>query len=92
MLIWDPELGKGFDDFKEECIRRGLSYSNNCLRINSDDFIRMTQTAFKNADENYLSTNPSEIESGIKIRQTSEWRSELYHYLYEEQIKQVLYP
>lgn len=92
MLIWDPELGKGFDDFKTECMRKGVSYSDHCLRINSDDFIRMTQNAFKNADMSFLSINPSKVKSGIKIRQTSEWRSELYHYLYEEQIKHVLYP
>lgn len=92
LLIWDPELGKGFDDFKYECVNRGISYADHCLRINSEDFIAMTRKAFSSSDEEYLKNHPEEKKAGIKIRQYPEWRSKLYNHLYEEQIKKVLYP
>lgn len=87
-LIWNPSLGKGFDDFKAECIRRGVPYQENCTRIDYGTFSKMVREALDEADREYVSKHPEKEKKMFRVE--DEWKNYLFTHLYEEKISKLI--
>lgn len=83
-LIWNPNLGKGFDDMKYYCEEHGIPYLHQLRKISASDFIEKVRVSVEAADSRYLQHNKGLADT--KIRQTKEWGDYLYEELYVKRI------
>ena len=88
ILIWNPELGKGFDDYRFTCADRGLDYLSGLRTIEWHSFSDWAQAASLEAD-NWWAQKHGAV-PGAGDRTGAEWGSYLHWYLYDCRVKKLL--
>lgn len=86
VMIWKPEYGKGYDDYKSYCIEHGLDYRENFLRISSSDYKKVADEGIKIAKERYLELYPGERQ----YTQKEEFRKILFDEIYVKRMSKLL--
>lgn len=85
ILLWNPEMGKGFDDYKYTCDDRGIDYRQGLRVLEWHTFSDWAQAASLEAD-NWFKTQHGK-EPGAGDRTGTEWGGYLHWYLYECRVK-----
>ena len=88
VLLWNPELGKGFDDMKFTCDDRGVDYRQNLKSVDWHTFSDWAKAASGEADKWFAQQHGKMPEAGD--RTGKEWGSYLYWYLFECRVKTLL--
>ena len=83
-LVWNPVLGKGYDDMKYYCESNGLNYKSYLRAVSAETFIDCTKQAVRAADNRILPTYGKAADK--KMRQTPEWGAALMDELYTKRI------
>ena len=87
ILLWNPEMGKGFDDYKFTSDDRGEDYRQGLRVIDWHTFSSWAEAASLEAD-NWFKTQHGK-EPGSGDRTASEWGGYLHWYLYECRVKKM---
>lgn len=90
-LIWNGELGKGFDDMKFFCNKNNMDFRRCIGYINSESFINLVAEAYKICDTSYLQSEYHKTDGmrsdDTKIRRTEYYSNMLYDELYNKRLK-----
>lgn len=87
ILLWDPELGKGFDDMKFTCDDRGTDYRESLRVMEWHHFSDLARTASHEADERWKKIHGTL--PGAKDRSDRKWGDYLRQCLYEDRIRPI---
>ncbi|MBR5180565.1 MAG: DUF3854 domain-containing protein [Lachnospiraceae bacterium] len=85
VLLWKPDLGKGFDDYKFNCLDQGLDFMKGLKVLEWREFATLAKKAETDADKLFIkrhSATPTPAD-----RTQTEWGNYLCFYLYEQRIK-----
>lgn len=85
ILLWNPELGKGFDDMKFTCDDRGADYRQGLRVLEWHQFADWAKAASIEADNWFMKQHGKMPEASD--RTGSEWGDYLRWYLYEYRVK-----
>lgn len=88
-LLWNPALGKGFDDMKFYCVEKGIDYRKKVRVLSNEDFTNIVKAGIMEADANYIGRHP-EVTEDVAIRKTQEYKELLYKSLYLKRISNLI--
>ena len=83
-LLWDLNLGKGFDDMKYYCLDKGINYYDKCFVLDADMFNNYAQESIDNAIGRHKKKF-GEMELACRIR-TDEFKDFLYDELWRKRL------
>ena len=85
ILLWDPSLGKGYDDYKFLCEDKGYNYCSGLRTIDWRRFADIAKEASQDADKCFSHQHGKSPEPAD--RTGTEWSGYLHWYLFEQRIK-----
>lgn len=87
VMYWDPELGKGFDDMKQNCVEKKQDYISFLKFLEWEDFKNYVEEAEKDIEEFFKQEHGRKPE--VKDRAEKEWAEHLFYFLYELRLKKL---